>query len=121
VLVVDDSDAIRNLICVNLEMDGFEVTTAVDGQDALDKIYEIDPDVVTLDVAMPRLDGFRTAAQLRSDPRTRHLKIAMVSAHAQESDLVRGKEIGVDAYLTKPFDPAELVRTVRTLAERATA
>ena len=118
VLVVDDSDVIRTLICVNLELEGFEVVTAVDGQDALDKIHEAAPDVMTIDVKMPRLDGFDTVARLRADPRTSGLKVAMVTACAQESDIVRGREVGVDAYVTKPFDPATLVRTVRDLVDR---
>ena len=118
VLVVDDSDVIRQLICVNLELEGFEVVTAVDGQDALDKIHEAAPDVMTIDVRMPRLDGFDTVARLRADPRTSGLKVAMVTACAQEADIVRGREVGVDAYVTKPFDPATLVRTVRDLVDR---
>ena len=117
VLVVDDSDVIRALISVNLEMEGFEVVTAVDGQDALDKIIEVAPDVMTIDVVMPRLDGFDTVAQVRADPRTSHLKIAMVTACAQEADIRRGEAVGVDAYVTKPFDPSTLVRTVRDLVE----
>ncbi len=83
VLVVDDSDVIRQLITVNLVLEGFEVETASDGQEALDKVLEVAPDVVTLDVVMPRLDGFRTAERLRSDPRTRHIRLMMVSACAQ--------------------------------------
>ena len=117
VLVVDDSDVIRTLISVNLEMEGFEVVTAVDGRDALDKIIEVAPDVMTIDVVMPRLDGFDTVAQVRADPRTSHLKIAMVTACAQEADIRRGESVGVDAYITKPFDPSTLVRTVRDLVE----
>jgi len=120
VLVVDDSDVIRTLISVNLEMEGFEVITAVDGQDALDKIFEVAPDVMTIDVVMPRLDGFVTVERVRADPRTKHLKIAMVTACAQASDLRRGEVVGVDAYVTKPFDPSALVRTVRDLAGRET-
>lgn len=120
VLVVDDSDVIRTLISVNLEMEGFEVVTAVDGQDALDKIIEVAPDVMTIDVVMPRLDGFDTVAQVRADPRTSHLKIAMVTACAQEADIRRGEAVGVDAYVTKPFDPSTLVRTVRDLVENGT-
>jgi CheY-like chemotaxis protein len=73
---------------------------------------------MTIDVKMPRMDGFDTVARLRSDPRTSFLKVAMVTACAQESDLRRGAEVGVDAYVTKPFDPAHLVRTVRDLVER---
>jgi CheY-like chemotaxis protein len=120
VLVVDDSDVIRQLITVNLELEGFEVAVAYDGQDALDRVVEVAPDVVTLDVVMPRLDGFRTAERLRADPRTAHLKIVMVTAAAQEIDRRRGAQIGVDAYLTKPFDPGELVQTITELVAQAT-
>jgi CheY-like chemotaxis protein len=116
VLVVDDDAVIRQLICVNLELEGFEVHTAEDGQDALDKIREVDPVVVTLDIMMPRLDGWETAARLRHDPDTAHVKVILLSARAQEADLRRGKGIGVDAYLTKPFDPDDLVEAVRRLA-----
>jgi|SRR5579872_4688977 DNA-binding response OmpR family regulator len=113
VLVVDDSEVIRRLIAMNLEMEGFEVFLAEDGQECLDLVDKVVPDVVTLDVVMPRLDGFATAARLRSGATTRGLPIVMVSACAQESDLARGRELGVEAYLTKPFDPADLVRVVR--------
>ena len=102
-------------------MEGFEVVTAVDGQDALDKILAVGPDVMTIDVKMPRLDGFDTVARVRADPRTSDLKIAMVTACAQESDLRRGEVVGVDAFVTKPFDPSALVRTVRDLVERRSA
>jgi DNA-binding response OmpR family regulator len=116
VLVVDDSEVIRRLIAVNLELEGFEVHVAEDGQECLDVVDRVAPDVVTLDVMMPRLDGFATAARLRSGESTRSLPIVMVTACAQESDRARGLELGVEAYLTKPFDPADLVRAVRGAA-----
>lgn len=116
VLVVDDDDVIRQLITVNLELEGFEVATAVDGQDCLDKVQAFDPVVITLDVMMPRLDGWEAASRLRADPRTAGAKVVLLSARAQEADLQRGDRIGVDAYLTKPFDPDQLIATVRRLA-----
>lgn len=116
VLVVDDDDVIRQLITVNLELEGFDVATAVDGQDCLDKVVDVDPAVVTLDIMMPRLDGWEAASRLRADPRTAGIKVVLLSARAQEADLQRGDRIGVDAYLTKPFDPDELIATVRRLA-----
>jgi CheY-like chemotaxis protein len=116
VLVVDDDDVIRQLITVNLELEGFEVETAHDGQDCLDKVKDVAPDVVTLDIMMPRLDGWETATRLREDPATAELKVVLLSARAQEADLQRGSRIGVDAYLTKPFDPDELISVVRRLA-----
>lgn len=116
VLVVDDDEVIRQLIAVNLQLEGFDVVTAVDGQDCLDKVGAVRPDVITLDVMMPRLDGWVTAVKLRDDPATRDIRVVMITARAQEHDVRRGEEIGVDAYVTKPFDPAELIRIVRALA-----
>ena len=116
VLVVDDDEVIRRLIAVNLQLEGFEVSTAVDGQDCLDKVVEVNPDVITLDVMMPRLDGWETAVRLRKSPDTAHIKVVLITARAQEDDKVRGRQVGADAYLTKPFDPNEMIRVVRELA-----
>ncbi|MFE9389298.1 response regulator [Streptomyces sp. NPDC006784] len=116
VLVVDDSSVIRQLIRVNLELEGFEVVTAVDGAECLDVVHRVRPDVVTLDAVMPRLDGVRTAERLRADPRTRHLPLALVSACTElEGGGVVGGERGVDAFLGKPFEPADLVQMVHRL------
>lgn len=117
VLVVDDSKVIRQLIRVNLELEGLEVVTAADGAECLDVVHRVRPDVITLDVVMPRLDGLRTAAQLRADPRTRDLPLAIVSACTQY-EVEAGLGVGVDAFLAKPFEPAELVRLVRELVAR---
>lgn len=116
-LVVDDNKVIRQLIRVNLELEGIEVVTAADGAECLDVVHHVQPDVVTLDVVMPRLDGLRTAARLRADPRTRHLPLAIVSACTQY-EVESGLDVGIDAFLAKPFEPAELVRLVRQLMER---
>ena len=116
VLVVDDDEVIRQLIAVNLTLEGFEVDTAVDGKDCLEKVGEVKPDVITLDVMMPRLDGWVTATQLRRNPETAGIKVVLITARAQEDDRSRGRQIGVDAYLTKPFDPAEMIRVVRELS-----
>jgi CheY-like chemotaxis protein len=116
VLVVDDDEVIRQLIAVNLTLEGFDVVTAVDGRECLEKVAEVAPDVITLDVMMPRLDGWVTATQLRRNPETAAIKVVLITARAQEDDRDRGRQIGVDAYLTKPFDPAEMIRVVRELA-----
>jgi CheY-like chemotaxis protein len=116
VLVVDDDEVIRRLIAVNLQLEGFDVETAIDGQDCLDKVVEIAPDVITLDVMMPRLDGWETAIRLRRSPDTAHIKVVLITARAQEDDKNHGSHVGADAYLTKPFDPNEMIRVVRELA-----
>lgn len=109
---------IRQLIRVNLELEGFEVVTAADGAECLEIVHSVRPDVVTLDVMMPRLDGVRTAARLRADadPWTRDVGIVMVSAGTLPEGT--GGPRGVDAYVGKPFEPAELVETVRRLIRR---
>lgn len=114
--MVDDDDVIRQLITVNLELEGFEVTAAVDGQDCLDKVRGVDPVVITLDVMMPRVDGWEAAQRLRADPATAGVKVLLLTARAQEADVRRAERSGVDAYLSKPFDPDDLVATVRRLA-----
>ncbi|WP_340376178.1 response regulator [Streptomyces sp. SS7] len=116
VLVVDDNKVIRQLIRVNLELEGLEVVTASDGAECLEVVHQVRPDVVTLDVVMPRLDGLRTAARLRSDPRTRDLPLAIISA-CTPYEIEAGLEVGVDAFLAKPFEPHELVALVRELLD----
>jgi CheY-like chemotaxis protein len=116
VLVVDDSEVIRDLIALNLRLEGMEVTPVADGLAALDVAGELLPDVITLDVVMPRLGGFETAERLRADPRTSHIPIVMVTGRSQAADVAQGEQLGVEAYLAKPFEPAELVSVVRRLA-----
>jgi CheY-like chemotaxis protein len=120
-LVVDDSAVIRELIAVNLELEGFEVTTAGDGESALELAGSLQPDVITLDVMMPRLTGFETVVRLREQPTTAGIPVVMVTGRAQAADLARGEEVGVEAYLTKPFEPAELIEVVTRLAKERRA
>ena len=114
--MVDDSEVIRDLITLNLELEGFEVTAVGDGARALEVVGEVAPDVITLDVVMPRLGGFETVERLRADPATARIPVVIVTGRAQAADLARGQELGVDAYVTKPFEPAELVAVVARLA-----
>jgi CheY-like chemotaxis protein len=115
VLVVDDTANVRALIQVNLELEGIEVHLAADGQEALDRVEGLAPDLITMDVMMPRLDGLAAAARLKAGERTARIPIVMVTARAQAADREAGQAAGVDAYLTKPFDPDELVATVLRL------
>ena len=108
-LVVDDTAPIRDLIAVNLELEGFEVIGRRRCRRRSRSLASWRPDVITLDVVMPRLDGFETLARLRADPGTAHIPIVMVTGRAQAADRARGEALGVDAYVTKPFEPAELV------------
>jgi CheY-like chemotaxis protein len=116
VLVVDDSDAVRDLLVVNLELEGFDVRAAADGEEGLDVAESWQPHVITLDVVMPRLGGFETVERLRGAAVTAHIPVVIVTGRAQAGDRARGEELGVDAYLTKPFEPADLVAVVTELA-----
>jgi DNA-binding response OmpR family regulator len=124
ILVVDDTPGLRMLIRINLELEGFDVQEAVDGRDALDCLEALDdddlPDLITFDVVMPRMDGFDAAAAVRADLRYADVALVMVTTQAGPADMVRAREIGVDAYVTKPFEPEELTATLhRVLAARA--
>ena len=116
VLVVDDDEIIRRLIAANLTLEGFDVATAVDGQDCLDKVMAIAPDVITLDVTVPRLDDWETVIRLRQGSDTSHIKLVLITARGAESDRAQPRQVGADAYLTKPFDVGEMIRVVRKLA-----
>ncbi|HEY3377017.1 MAG TPA: response regulator [Armatimonadota bacterium] len=115
ILAVDDERHIVRLIQVNLERAGYEVVTAYDGREALKKIEEEQPDMVVLDVMMPYMDGLETLKQIRANPLTRNLPVIMLTAKAQDQDVFRGYSQGVDIYLTKPFNPMELLTFVKRI------
>jgi CheY-like chemotaxis protein len=117
VLVVDDTANVRELIRVNLALEGFDVRVACDGQEALDLVPELLPDLITMDVVMPKVDGLTAATRLKTNPATSSIPIVMVTARAQTADRDKGRRAGVDAYVTKPFEPSELVETVRKLLD----
>ena len=119
VLVVDDDPVILKLLEVNFEMEGFLVVRGSDGAEGLERAREVLPDIVILDVMMPRMTGYEVAKALREDERTAHIPIIFVTARAQSSDVERGIELGVDDYVTKPFDPLDLIARVNTLLARS--
>jgi two-component system cell cycle response regulator len=116
VLVVDDVDANLKLLEARLTADYFEVRTARSGREALEICASERADVVLLDVMMPGMDGFEVCRQLKSEPRTQHVPVIMVTALDQPSDRVRGLDAGADDFLTKPVDDIALVKRVRNLA-----
>jgi CheY-like chemotaxis protein len=118
VLVVDDDRVIQQLLEVNLELEGYEVVaTAADGREALEKIAALKPDLVILDIMMPKMDGLEVCRRLRADPELAKIPVILLSARAQDMDIREGLEIGASAYLTKPFDPVELLEVVGRLAK----
>jgi two-component system phosphate regulon response regulator PhoB len=115
VLVVDDEPEAVELVEFNLKGAGYEVATASDGAEALNKARRIQPNLVILDVMMPEIDGMEVCKLLRRDPATSGIPIIMLTAKAAEIDRVLGLELGADDYVTKPFSPRELVLRVKRL------
>jgi DNA-binding response OmpR family regulator len=109
ILVVDDDPVIQKLLHVNFQMEGYDVVIAGDGQEALDKARSVRPDLIVLDVMMPKLDGLQVAAILKSEEATAAIPIIMLSAKAQDVDVKAGMGAGADEYMTKPFDPLHLL------------
>ena len=115
VLVVDDSRTIRTLFTDLLSESGFDTMLARDGLEALEKLEQHRPDVVLLDIVMPRMNGYELCRKLRENPATRHIPIVMVSSKDQEFDRYWGLKQGADAYITRPCSPEEIVTTLRDL------
>ncbi len=115
ILIVDDEARVRQFIRLNLELEGFEVFEASNGLEALEKIKEVLPDLVILDVMMPEMDGFETLELIRE---TSGVPVIMLTVRADEADKVRGLELGADDYVTKPFSPRELVSRIRAVLRR---
>lgn len=115
VLIVDDEERIRRFVHINLEMEGFRVIEASNGLEALDLVREKMPDLVLLDVMMPRMDGFETLRAIRE---ISSVPVIMLTVRNSEEDKVRGLDLGADDYVTKPFSPRELVSRVRAVLRR---
>ena len=115
ILVVDDEKHIVRLVQANLDRAGYTVVTANDGKEALQKVADENPDLVVLDVMMPYMDGFEVLQNLRRNPTTRDIPVIMLTAKAQDADVFKGWQSGVDCYLTKPFNPMELLSFVKRI------
>jgi DNA-binding response OmpR family regulator len=116
VLVIDDDPVIVKLLRVNFELEGFNVISASDGLEGVEKARKERPDVVISDIMMPTMNGLELVSTLKSDPVTADLPVLLLSAKAQMADVQRGFELGADDYVTKPFDPIELIDKVTALA-----
>jgi twitching motility two-component system response regulator PilH len=115
VMVVDDSVTLREMIADLLKGRGLNVTVASDGVEALEQIKANRPDLVVLDIVMPRMNGYEVCRRLKSDPKTQNLPVVMCSSKSEEFDRYWGMKQGADAYIAKPFHPQELVGTIKQL------
>jgi len=118
ILVVDDEPDIVELVTYNLRKEGFEVSSAFDGEEALAKIKKEKFDFIILDLMLPGIQGMEICRIMRSDPRTKNIPIIMLTAKGEEIDKILGLEMGADDYMTKPFSPRELLTRIKTVMRR---
>jgi len=118
ILVVEDEQAIVEIVSQALKRHGFDVTTANDGDTALDMAYSLRPDLIILDIMLPRMDGWEVCRRLKSEAETKNIPIIMLTARREERDVVEGLELGADDYMKKPFSLAELMARVKALLRR---
>ena len=114
-MVVEDSVTQREMICGLLKENGLQVSIATDGVEALEEVQKNPPDLMVLDIVMPRMNGYELCRRLKSDPKTRDIAIVMCSSKGEEFDRYWGMKQGADAYIAKPFQPSELIGTVKQL------
>lgn len=117
VLLADDDPSLLRLISTTLGTDDFDLLQASDGQEALEVARRERPDLILLDINMPRLDGFQVCQALKRDAETASIKVVMLSARGSDADRVRGRESGADDYFVKPFSPIQLLNKVYALLE----
>ena len=117
ILAVDDERHIVRLVQINLQKAGYEVTTAGNGREALEAVAAERPDLIVMDVMMPEMDGFAALQKLKDGDVTKDIPVIMLTAKAQDADVFKGWQSGADLYLTKPFNPAELLTFVKRIFE----
>lgn len=115
ILLVDDEQDMVYAVKMQLEASGFKVLTAQDGQEGLDKARKENPDLIILDLMLPRIDGYKICRMLKFDEKYKNIPVIIYTARAQEADEKLGYEVGADAYLTKPFDPKKLLAKINEL------
>ena len=113
IMIVDDEASLRALVRANLEVDGFEVSEAVDGLEAMKMLGKMHPDLILLDIMMPGKDGIEVLEDLAADDQLRTIPVILLTAKGEQEDLEKGATLGARGHITKPFDPEQLVRTVK--------
>jgi len=119
ILLVDDESGLVAMVKMRLEANDYEVIVAYEGQEALEKTKKEKPDLIILDLMLPKIDGYKVCGLLKKDTRYARIPIIMFSAKAQEEDAKLGKEVGADAYITKPFEPQALLAKIKELLGQA--
>jgi len=115
VLVVDDEVYILHILDFSLGAEGYEVVTAANGEQAIEKALSERPDLIVMDVMMPKLDGYETCRRLKEMPETKHIPVLLLTAKGRDGDRKKGFEVGADDYITKPFSPNKLIGRVQEI------
>ena len=115
ILVVDDEADLREMLSLRLEANGYEVLTAADGEEGLAKARKEKPDLIILDLMLPKVDGYKICLMLKYDEKYKKIPIILFTARAQETDVSMGEEVGADAYIIKPFEPGILLAKIKEL------
>ena len=121
ILIAEDERDIRELVNYSLQFGGFTVVQAVNGVEAVEQAQKELPDLILMDVRMPKMTGYDACRQMKSIPELRDIPVVFLSAKGQESEIHTGMEVGAEEYILKPFAPDELVRLVQTVLDRVTA
>lgn len=115
ILIADDNENIRDALTYLLEDEGYKLWLAKDGSDTLKKVREIQPDILFLDIMMPEINGYDVCRIIKNDPALKNTYVIMLTAKGQVAEQERGKEVGADEYIVKPFSPMEILTKVKTL------
>ena len=115
ILVVEDEESILQLQTILLTLKGYEVEGVMDGQAALEAVAAKKPDLILLDIMLPKVNGFEVCRQVKTNEATRHIPVLMLSAKKSKEDLLKGEQVGTDGYITKPFKSAMVIETIQRL------
>ena len=118
ILIADDNENIRDALTYLLEDEGYELLLAKDGADALRKVRERKPDILFLDIMMPEMNGYDVCRTIKNDPNLKSIYVIMLTAKGQVAEQERGKEVGADEYIVKPFSPMEILARVKSLLQK---
>jgi DNA-binding response OmpR family regulator len=118
VLVIDDEEYIQHILNFSFAAEGYEVLTASDGEEGVSKARDEKPDVIVMDIMMPKMDGYEACKKLKSDPETKDIPVILLTAKGREADRKLGSEAGADDYVVKPFSPGRLIERVAGIMKR---
>jgi two-component system alkaline phosphatase synthesis response regulator PhoP len=118
ILIADDNENIREVLTYLLEDEGYKPWLAKDGADALEKVREVHPDILLLDIMMPEINGYEVCRVIKNDPELKKTYVIMVTAKGQAAERERAKEVGADEYIMKPFNPADIVARIKNILKQ---